>query len=456
MLNAKHQAFVEMDSIESSSKLLGAYGTQQPSIRGSSIGFQFSTRQTVTANPRYPSSGQQQSGSFFGGDSKDPAPNVILLVTIVNNRLPVSLDNLYTVFRAYGDVLRIVTFEKGAFKAFIEYAHVSSAINAKRQLEGKDMFQGCCTLQISFSSAKAPLVVKMENHRAHDFSLGPLNPGGYQGYGAQSAPPYGGNQGYGGQNFGGYGNPSPSGGFGGPPQGGYGSDRFGGGQQPYSPYGPPPDQYRAGPQHGCVLLVNKLPTENVTTDILFTLFGVYGNVMRVKILYNKKDTAFVQFQTVEQATTARQYLDKVELFGQTIYVSTSRNKEVSLPPLNSKFEPSQLTKDYSDSKLHRFRMPNSKNAKHVCAPSSSLHISGLPEGTTDEQLESFFSEQVTIEGAKMFENNSRMGFVHFASIADAISALLLFHNAKFGGRLIKATFSHSNGAARGGMQTNSM
>jgi hypothetical protein len=36
-------------------------------------------------------------------------------------------------------------------------------------------------------------------------------------------------------------------------------------------------------------------------DDLFILFGVYGDVIRVKILYNRKDTALVQYQTAEQA-----------------------------------------------------------------------------------------------------------------------------------------------------------
>lgn len=58
------------------------------------------------------------------------------------------------------------------------------------------------------------------------------------------------------------------------------------------------DQMMAPPsrqiQEGCVLLVSNLEESCITPDKLFTLFGVYGDVTRVKILYNKKDTAFIQ------------------------------------------------------------------------------------------------------------------------------------------------------------------
>ncbi|KAA3679497.1 uncharacterized protein DEA37_0012270 [Paragonimus westermani] len=43
----------------------------------------------------------------------------------------------------------------------------------------------------------------------------------------------------------------------------------------------------------------------VYPDALFTLFGVYGDVTRVKIMFNKKDTALVQFSDSQQALTGR-------------------------------------------------------------------------------------------------------------------------------------------------------
>lgn len=71
---------------------------------------------------------------------------------------------------------------------------------AKQQLEGKDMFQGCCTLNITYSSTQPPLRIVANNERARDFSvtaaaapapapyMAPYDPYGGQ-YGAPAYPP---------------------------------------------------------------------------------------------------------------------------------------------------------------------------------------------------------------------------------------------------------------------------
>lgn len=53
-------------------------------------------------------------------------------------------------------------------------------------------------------------------------------------------------------------------------------------------------------------LIHRLLTTStiITKTSIFTLFhlkGVYGDVIRVKILFNKKDTALIQFSTALQA-----------------------------------------------------------------------------------------------------------------------------------------------------------
>lgn len=56
---------------------------------------------------------------------------------------------------------------------------------------------------------------------------------------------------------------------------------------------------------GKVLLVSNLNEEEIKCDHLFVLFGVYGDVQRVKILFNKKDSALVQMNDAEQANLVR-------------------------------------------------------------------------------------------------------------------------------------------------------
>merc|ERR1719369_111222 len=57
----------------------------------------------------------------------------------------------------------------------------------------------------------------------------------------------------------------------------------------------------AGGNNQTVLLVSNLDEEQTEPDHLFILFGVYGDVMRVKIMFNKKDTALVQMKDARQA-----------------------------------------------------------------------------------------------------------------------------------------------------------
>ena len=56
---------------------------------------------------------------------------------------------------------------------------------------------------------------------------------------------------------------------------------------------------------GTVLLVSNIPEQLATPDSLFTLFGVYGDVMRVKVLFNKKDNALIQMAEPQQASLGK-------------------------------------------------------------------------------------------------------------------------------------------------------
>jgi len=423
VLGPKHQAFIEIDSLESAGKLLSHYASAQAFIRTTPVYLQYSSRTEITPNARYANGGD---GSALAGEG---VPNVVLMVSVQNLRLPVTLDNLHQVFRTFGDVLRIVTFEKGTFKALVEYSGLASAMAAKQQLEGKDMFQGCCTLNITYSSTQPPLRIVANNERARDFSqsvapaaaAAPVAgapaaaPGQYY---QQQYDPYGGQY---------------------PPQG-PSYPQAGGGYDPYSGAAAPGRQ--GPPPGGSVVLVNGLIADQVTCDHLFTLFGVYGDVHRVKIMWNKKETALVQFSNPGGAQTAIKNLDKCELFGSELSVIPSKNPQISLPPVNSKYDDStHLTKSYEESKLHRFKKAGSRNEKHICAPAESLHLSNLPEGTTEEELMDLFAS--TPIQIRFFGNDNKMAFVTFNTVSEGVHALLSYHNHDLRGRNIRIAFSHA-------------
>ncbi|KAL4843412.1 hypothetical protein H8958_012225 [Nasalis larvatus] len=121
-----------------------------------------------------------------------------------------------------------------------------------------------------------------------------------------------------------------------------------------------------------VLLVSNLNPERVTPQSLFILLGVYGDVQRVKILFNKKENALVQMADGNQAQLAMSHLNGHKLHGKPSRITLSKHQNVQLPREGQ--EDQGLTKDYGNSLLHLFNKPGSKNFQNIFPPSAALHF----------------------------------------------------------------------------------
>jgi len=178
---------------------------------------------------------------------------------------------------------------------------------------------------------------------------------------------------------------------------------------------------------GCVLLVSNLEDSTTECDHLFILFGVYGDVHRVKILFNKKDTALIQMAEPHQAMLAMNHLDKVKLWGKVIRVMPSKHTTVQLPKEGQ--PDAGLTKDFSSSSLHRFKKPGSKNYSNIYPPSATLHLSNIPSTVEEEDLKTAFSNiGLQIQAFKFFPKDRKMALVQLANVEDAIAGLVKLHN----------------------------
>lgn len=130
--------------------------------------------------------------------------------------------------------------------------------------------------------------------------------------------------------------------------------------------------------------------------------GVYGDVQRVKILFNKKENALVQMADGSQAqlgkgrcwggalggagvwasghvcpaSPAMSHLNGHKLHGKPVRITLSKHQNVQLPREGQ--EDQGLTKDYGNSPLHRFKKPGSKNFQNIFPPSATLHLSNIP------------------------------------------------------------------------------
>ncbi|CAH8875309.1 unnamed protein product [Trichobilharzia szidati] len=198
-----------------------------------------------------------------------------------------------------------------------------------------------------------------------------------------------------------------------------------------------------------VVFVSNLNEEKVNPDTLFILFGVYGDVQRVKIIHNKRSTALVQLTDAAQALRAVNFLNGVPLYGKTLRCILSKNMYINMPQ-NSLYIPdgdeSQNTCDYSGHKLHRFRHVNSRNHFNICAPSKVLHVTNLPDVVDEEKLKTVFEYacECHVSRVKIFKAEKKMALVELESMEEAISALIAMHDYPIEEKMrLRVSFSKS-------------
>uniref|UniRef100_A0A8C6WUK5 Polypyrimidine tract binding protein 2 n=1 Tax=Neogobius melanostomus TaxID=47308 RepID=A0A8C6WUK5_9GOBI len=169
---------------------------------------------------------------------------------------------------------------------------------------------------------------------------------------------------------------------------------------------------------------------------------VYGDVQRVKILYNKKDSALVQLCDGSQAQLAMSHLNGLKMNGKVIRVTMSKHQSVALP--RDSLDDHGLTKDFTNSPLHRFKKPGSKNFQNIFPPSATLHISNIPQDMTEEDLRLLFSNTGgTVKAFKFFQDH-KMALIQMSTVEEATQALIELHNYSLGGsQYLRVSFSKS-------------
>ncbi|XP_077285200.1 polypyrimidine tract-binding protein 1 heph isoform X4 [Arctopsyche grandis] len=397
-----------------------------------------------------------------GGLTTAPAdiqggPNTVLRVIVEHMVYPIVLEVLHNIFQRYGKVLKIVTFTKNSsYQALIQYPDTISAQTAKSALDGQNIYSGCCTLRIDYSKMSS-LNVKYNNDKSRDYTNPtlPSGDGDHLPLGGELLPslllaarPALTRE----RLAGGPGVLAPSFGLGlGGPYAGAavaaGLPGFGALALAQGALSGAAPSLRALPQPlplATVLLVSNLNEEMVTPDALFTLFGVYGDVQRVKILYNKKDSALIQLAEPHQAHLAMTHMDKLRVFGKAMRVMLSKHQTVQLPKEGQ--PDAGLTRDYSQSPLHRFKKPGSKNYQNIYPPSATLHLSNIPATVTEEEIkEAFTKKAFNVKAFKFFPKDRKMALVQLPSIDDAVAALIKMHNHQLSeSNHLRVSFSKSN------------
>ncbi|XP_007498218.1 polypyrimidine tract-binding protein 3 isoform X2 [Monodelphis domestica] len=461
MLKGKSQAFLEMASEEAAVTMVNYYTPVTPHLRSQPVFIQYSNhRELKTDNLPNQARAQAalqavnavQSGSLAltaapgseGGVLPGQSP--VLRIIVENLFYPVTLEVLYQIFSKFGTVLRIITFTKNnQFQALLQYADPLNAHYAKMTLDGQNIYNACCTLRIDFSKLTS-LNVKYNNDKSRDFtrldlpsgdgqpSLDPTMAAAFGAPGIISSP-YAGAAGF-----------APAIGF--PQATGLSVPAVPGALGPLTITTSAVTGRMAipgvpGVPGNSVLLVSNLNPDAITPHGLFILFGVYGDVQRVKIMFNKKENALVQMADANQAQLAMNHLSGQRLYGKVLRATLSKHQLVQLPREGQ--EDQGLTKDFSNSPLHRFKKPGSKNFQNIYPPSATLHLSNIPPSVMVDDLKNLFTEAgCTVKAFKFFQKDRKMALIQLGSVEEAIQALIELHNHDLGeNHHLRVSFSKS-------------
>ncbi|KAG8555596.1 hypothetical protein GDO81_017753 [Engystomops pustulosus] len=306
MLKGKNQAFLELATEEAAGTMVNYYTTLTPHLRNQPIYIQYSNHKELKTDSALNQRAQavlqavsavQSSNSTVANtagseNTVSSAQSPVLRIIIDNMYYPVTLDVLHQIFSKFGTVLKIITFTKNnQFQALLQYADPTNAQQAKLALDGQNIYNACCTLRIDFSKL-VNLNVKYNNDKSRDYTRPDLPSGDGQ-------PTL---------------DPAIAAAF-------AKETSLLAVPGALSPLGIPNAAAAAAAaaagrvgMHGVttagntVLLVSNLNEEMVSPQSLFTLFGVYGDVQRVKILYNKKDSALIQMADGNQSQLGKRCL----------------------------------------------------------------------------------------------------------------------------------------------------
>lgn len=182
------------------------------------------------------------------------------------------------------------------------------------------------------------------------------------------------------------------------------------------------------------VMVRNLP-KGTTPDDLFKLFGMYGNVMKVKIFYKAPDNGLVQFQECNQASLAKKYLNNCPFRDKILLVSLSKSEITSFSQ-----ESNEYFKDFSNQKGHRYRKVGSKNFKNIAQPSQVLHLSNLSDVDPLTYVE-LFKECGTVVKHMVLSGDSQTLLIEMENLRQAVDALVRFHNYELDGKYLKVSFS---------------
>ncbi|XP_034142119.1 heterogeneous nuclear ribonucleoprotein L isoform X11 [Drosophila guanche] len=371
-------------------------------------------------------------------------PNHILLFTIINPFYPITVDVLHKICHPHGQVLRIVIFKKNGVQAMVEFDNLDAATRARENLNGADIYAGCCTLKIDYAKPEKLNVYKNEPDTSWDYTLSTVAPAQSHNLCQFKEPPLLGP----GAAFPPFGAPEyhPT-----TPDNWKGASIHPTGLMK-EPTGVVPGRNAPvaftpqGQAQGAVMMVYGLDHDTSNTDKLFNLVCLYGNVARIKFLKTKEGTAMVQMGDSVAVERCVQHLNNIPVgTGGKIQIAFSKQNflsEVINPFLLPDHTPS--FKEYTGSKNNRFLSPAQASKNRIQPPSKILHFFNTPPGLTEDQLIGIFNiKDVPATSVRLFPlktERSSSGLIEFPNISQAVLAIMKCNHLPIEGKGTKFPF----------------
>ncbi|OAF67415.1 hypothetical protein A3Q56_04855 [Intoshia linei] len=175
-----------------------------------------------------------------------------------------------------------------------------------------------------------------------------------------------------------------------------------------------------------VLLISNLCKENTTPDTLYNIFSIYGNILRIKIIFNKKDSALIQFYTNNEAENAKNILNDTILHGKKIAIINSKYCNVQFPK-NGHTSEFQYTKSYSGP-CNPIRLIHQNSKYVVNRPTPALLMTLLGDISSDgwETLEKIIGKVYK----KIDDINAENTYIINTFTVDEASKILMENHLK--------------------------
>ena len=200
--------------------------------------------------------------------------------------------------------------------------------------------------------------------------------------------------------------------------------------------------------------------KDTTKHLLYALFSQFGRV--IDVVYSKplRGRAWVVYEDVRMATSAKLNLDGFEVYGKGIRVSYARTKSDAVAKRDGSWKPDGRTRQVRYDEIGAGGAGGATMATttagsrgaggaetssgdvDVGAPNTTLFVEGLPEGTKEEMLSVLFGQFPGYTGGRMVPGKVGMAFVDFKDAGSAGIALQGLQGFQIGvGSVLRLTYA---------------